>query len=860
MDETGTSETGVTENRTDESGTAGTGTGESDTVESDTVGAGTDESGPSEVTADVDSKHRSESESSDESRSDESLSDTIAAISDPDDQSGTDDQNGTDRSDQSGQSNQPGQSGQPDQPGRSDQPGQSGQPESHTSGKPNRKLAIIIAAIVAAALVIGSGLFATYRAGVWGRKTIPTAQEINEITPRSGKKITAADVAKQLNDRGIDTTITKVYSGKASGTFVGFDGVRYGESIKPTQTVTVTESMGPGVPKGTVGQQAAKVSATLKSMGAKVKYKQVIVTDTSKQKPGTVVATLPSDGSALTDDYDNTIEVGVAVEGDGVGYDLFGMDKNKAGETLSAKGYTVTLKPKFSSRAHLGKIIDADPAFGSTKPADGNVTLYYGVDASQTKTMFTQTLEGHKLVVNKPSFLDGRFCKAADSAADGADSSAGSGSSDGSTGPVLSNDCFVLATSQDDGYLYSVFPESSGHKTLGGLVDTEDSGIDDSVRSDMLTASRDFQALGEAPGMVDDGLLINGKTGAFELFPLASAEGDVYCGDAAVGDSGGVSCVNGQRVFDPTMLSKPTGLTRKMNDFFLYVPVNADLKAVEDSGYFDASALAKAKKQQAVNTDRPFIVMRDKSLYDKSQTEIAYTSNADSNPFLPADPRVPNSSGTSLKMKPAPSNSTVYYLDEDYYALDWDSLADANVAGASGTSESGDSATSGADDDSDDQDDAESTKLFAELAGSQYSYSPSADGSMYSLMTLKSDGTFSGTTYAADLSGGDSVADAPRKQYPFSGRFSSAERKSDGSIELDCDASALKVTDEGESGLKLCDEFIAYPAGTSLDSFDTSVQWALQIRGESTSGPKDWLLVNVSQGAGSGGVYERTQK
>ncbi|WP_240541885.1 PASTA domain-containing protein [Bifidobacterium simiarum] len=725
---------------------------------------------------------------------------------------------------------------------------------------------IIIAAIAAAALVIGGGLFATYRAGVWGRKTIPTAQEINEITPRSGKKITAADVAKQLNDRGIDTTITKVYSGKASGTFVGFDGVRYGESIKPTQTVTVTESMGPGVPKGTVGQQAAKVSATLKSMGAKVKYKQVIVTDTSKQKPGTVVATLPSDGSALTDDYDNTIEVGVAVEGDGVGYDLFGMDKNKAGETLSAKGYTVTLKPKFSSRAHLGKIIDADPAFGSTKPADGNVTLYYGVDASQTKTMFTQTLEGHKLVVNKPSFLDGRFCKAADGAASGSDSSAGSGSSSdsgSSAAPVLSNDCFVLATSQDDGYLYSVFPESSGHKTLGGLVDTEDSGIDDGVRSDMLTASRDFQALGEAPGTVDDGLLINGNTGAFELFPLASAEGDVYCGDAAVGDSGGVSCVNGQRVFDPTMLSKPTGLTRKMNDFFLYVPVNADLKAVEDSGYFDASALAKAKKQQAVNADRPFIVMRDKSLYDKSQTEIAYTSNADPNPFLPADPRVPNSSGTSLKMKPAPSNSAVYYLDEDYYALDWDSLADATVAGTSddaGTSGTDDSADGQADDDSDDQADAESTKLFAELAGSQYSYSPSADGSMYSLMTLKSDGTFSGTTYAADLSGGDSVADAPRKQYPFSGRFSSAERKSDGSIELDCDASALKVTDEGESGLKVCDEFIAYPAGTSLDSFDTSVQWALQIRGESKSGPKDWLLVNVSQGAGSGGVYERTQK
>ncbi|WP_165782803.1 PASTA domain-containing protein [Bifidobacterium margollesii] len=740
------------------------------------------------------------------------LSDTLAAVSDPDDREGND----------SADTGQAGDSKQPDtEPNR-----------------PGNRLTLIIATIVAVALVVCGGLFATYRAGIWGRKTIPTAEEIQ---PQTGKRITADEVAKQLNDRGIKTTINRVYSGKDSGTFIGFDGVQYGESVKPSQTVTVNESMGPGVPKGTVGQSADKVTGTLKSMGAKVRYKQVVVSDTSAHKPGTVIATSPADGSALTDDYDNTIDVGVAVEGNGVGYDLFGMDKDRAKAELESKGYVVTLKPKFSSKAHLGKIMASNPMLGSSVPSGGEITLYYGVDASQVKTMFTQTLEGHKLIINKPSFLDGRFCKA------------------DSTGSGLSNDCFVLATSQEDGYLYGVFPESSGHKTLGGPADSgeynNDIGFDYSVRSDWLTVSRDFQALGKAPGAVDDGLLINGKTGAFELFPIASAEGDVYCGDEAVGDSGGVSCVNGKRVFDPTMLSAPTGLVRKMNDFFLYVPVGADLKAVEDSGYFDASALAKARKQQAVDSDRPFIVMRDKSLYDKSQTETAYASNAAPNPFLPADPRVPGTD-TSLKMKPAPSNETVYYLDEDYYRLDWSSLADANVAGADSSAKTsapsdsqsgGGSPSSGAD--------AASAKIFAELAGAQYAFSPSADGSMYSLMTLKSDGSFSGTTYVADLSGGDSVASAPRKEYPFSGRFASATAGKNGTYVLQCDTSSLKTEDSGESGLKPCGKFTAYPSGTSISTLDTAVRLTLQTRGEA-DGPKDWLLVNED----AAGIYERTQR
>lgn len=117
-----------------------------------------------------------------------------------------------------------------------------------------------------------------------------------------------------------------------------------------------------------------------------------------------------------------------------------------------------------------------------------------------------------------------------------------------------------------------------------------------------------------------------------------------------------------------------------MMNLFAVFPVGSDVKSVEDNGYFDMSALAVAKKQKTVDTDRPFLMYRDASQYKDSEKEQPVTKNS-ANPFLPYNGY--NGSKHSItKMKPAPSDETAYYLVEDTQP-DWDSLEDADVKGAS---------------------------------------------------------------------------------------------------------------------------------------------------------------------------------
>ncbi|MBW3088555.1 PASTA domain-containing protein [Bifidobacterium sp. 82T24] len=691
------------------------------------------------------------------------------------------------------------------------QPTATAQPATAQEKLTKKQIILTIAAVVAIALIATGGMFLTHRAGLWGAKTIP---DVSAIKPADGKKLTANIVAQQLNDQGITTEVKKVYSGKDVGTFAGLDGVKTGDRISAGQTVTVNESMGPGVPQGTVGKTATDIVATLKTMDVPVRYKQVVVNDTTKTKPGTVIATYPNDGAPVVDTKTG-ISVGVATKGDGIGYDIIGTDKNQAKSTLESKGYSVTLQPKFSSKQYVGKIAGSNPAPGTPLESGDSVTLYYGIDASQTTTVFTKTMDGQKVMANPGDFMTGTYCK-----------------SDNTT--CITLDMEKLNSGSEYSYLFNA--------------------ADNDGQSRMLTASRSYQSYGMPPSDSSNaGLLINGKTGTFELFPLSSVMGDLYCGSEPMGDSPGVSCVNGTKVTGST--SPSSGLVRRMDAFYLYFPVGADVNAVESSGYFDADALAKARKQKAVDTSRPFIVVRDKSLYDKSETEISNASQSDPNPFMPADPNAGKTAKT-VKMKPAPSDGTVYYLSEGGDTIDWDSLTDADVKGA-GDSTGSTSDSSGAD--------AASKKIFAELAGSEYTFAASGDGSLYSLMTLKSDGTFSGTTYAADLSDSKySVATAPRKELKFSGRFSSAAKGSGGTYTLQCDAGALKTVDGThaiQAGFDPCGKFTAYPAGTSYDTFGTGVQSVLLNRGESESGPKDWIIVNQGIADDSiPGTYERTKK
>lgn len=84
--------------------------------------------------------------------------------------------------------------------------------------------------------------------------------------------------------------------------------------------------------------------------------------------------------------------------------------------------------------------------------------------------------------------------------------------------------------------------------------------------------------------------------------------------------------------------------------------------------------LAAAKKQKAVNTTKPFLIYRDPKLYDKTTADM---TNNSANPFMPYNGYVGGKSDI-VKMKPAPSDDTVYYLTVSI-DLDWGELPDADV-------------------------------------------------------------------------------------------------------------------------------------------------------------------------------------
>ena len=168
--------------------------------------------------------------------------------------------------------------------------------------------------------------------------------------------------------------------------------------------------------------------------------------------------------------------------------------------------------------------------------------------------------------------------------------------------------------------------------------------------------------------------LLTGDTGAFELFPRSSMT-NYWCGTSQEDSNtaGGIVCNNGKMVENGDY-NNISGATYHMQDFYLVVPVGADLNKLESDGYFDADALAAAKKQKAVNTTKPFLIYRDPKLYDKTTADM---TNNSANPFMPYNGYV-GSKSDIVKMKPAPSDNTVYYLTVSI-DLDWGELPDADV-------------------------------------------------------------------------------------------------------------------------------------------------------------------------------------
>ncbi|NEG55353.1 PASTA domain-containing protein [Bifidobacterium platyrrhinorum] len=500
---------------------------------------------------------------------------------------------------------------------------------------PRNRLPLMLAVVVAIAVVVaGLAAFLTYRAEVWGGKTLPDPSSVaKEVTAANGKKtsvVKARDVTAALEAKGLKTKTVQVFSGADRGVFIGYSGASQGERVNADSTVTVRESAGPGVPKGTIGKDVDKVVDTFADMGVPVHYKQVVISSDSKTPEGRVSATYPAPGVGLGDDeLDKGIFVGVATKGDGIPVDILGADKSDAVDELESQGYDVDLEPHYSSERYVGKISGSYPAPGSAPEPGDSVTLYYGVDKSDNMDLFSEDEGGVTVLKENATPMIGMYCR--------------------SQVQDVSKDCITLEEA-DDGYASDTYLQIKGREpsdrydTLGlapftqNVVPLSGSGLSG---SDLPMKNH----------------LLMKQWGMFELY---AGRGLMNCGDRLGGTGAPMSC-SATPTFD-------------MKDFLLYVPVGSDLEALEDSGYFDAGSLQAAHRQKGVDTSRPFILMRDASQYD--QTKVPANGGLNTNPFVPVND---NGANHLVKMKPAPSDATAYYLVEQDGDLDWSDLPDATV-------------------------------------------------------------------------------------------------------------------------------------------------------------------------------------
>ncbi|MBW3089951.1 PASTA domain-containing protein [Bifidobacterium miconisargentati] len=660
-----------------------------------------------------------------------------------------------------------------------------------TAKQPPNKLIIALAAVLAVIVVAGIALFATWKAEMWGGKTLPDPASIVKTTAsKDGKSATikAKDVTEALKLKGINAKTEKVFSGKESGAFLGYDGLKQGQRVSAGTVVTVQESAGPGVPKNTLGKKAEQVVDTLEGMNVPVHYKKVYVSDTKKNPEGTVVATYPAAGTGVQDsEKDKGIYVGVATKGDGTALplDVMGKSVDDIKSQLESEGHSVTVEKRFSSKQYVGKVAGADPAPGSSLDSGDDVTLYEGIDATSMKDAFTDSNlpeTGGDALLGTTDAIDGRWCT-------------------------------------NDGQCITI----EDHKITEGGSDNSDYN---SSYDGYLVACDAVQQAYCSNSNAD--YLINQDYGAFELLPHISLTN--FWSNGKMYDSNGVHMDD----------SWPKSGEYHLQDLFLVVPTGANLEGLESKGYFDKDALATAKKEKAVDTDRPFILWRDPSKYETTTAPYSGTG-MNFNPFLPYNGYSGDKSNV-VKMKPAPSDANAYYRVESSDP-DWDSLPDAEVKGA------GKAAKSGSDDSDSKSDSKADTALFKNVAD-QYRFFSTGNGSAFIDMTVKDDGSFTGEANTADMNSGEPTYKAPRITYPFSGKFSSIKKNSAGGYDLQCDSSSFKWEKDqytDESGLSPCGTWHWYPAGTPWSSMASGdkVKYALAYGSQMDSSSSDSYKSNL---------------
>ena len=758
----------------------------------------------------------------------------------------------------------PGASGVPSAPAAPVAPGAATPPSGTTtatatlpnpSGKrgPNT-LIIALVAVLLALIVAGVATFLTYRAEVWGGKSLPDPASIAaSVTDKNAKKasvIKAKDVTEALKAKGLNAKTVPVFSGEDRGVFLGYEGTNPGARVKAGSTVIVQESAGPGVPKGTVGKDVNKVVNTFADMGVPIHYKKVVISSDSKTPEGQVSVTYPAPGVGLTDDEkDNGIYIGVASKGDGIPVDILGSDKNKAVSDLESQGYSVDSEPHYSSEKYVGKISGSYPAPGSTLSSGQSVTLYYGIDKSSNMDVLSKpnSYDNIKMASIHASAMIGMYCK----------SEVTDAAKDCITLEQSSMNPFGATSPEDYQYLQIKGHEPEDKADVLGLTN-----FSQDVSGAMLESDSEHGMSADKLPMKNHLLLKD--WGMFELYAGMDLPN---CGSKVMSASIGEYCVNGnyeRASFDDGEMTPPagaengsTGMTYDMKDFLVYFPAGSDAESLDDSGYFDAAELAKAKKQKAVDTSRPYILVRDKSLY--SETSVSVNLGKDVDPFVPTNRSINNYQNKMEPMKPAPSDSTVYYLVEQNGDLDWDSLPDAEVKGTGDKSK-----------DSGKQD-ATFKEAMKQAAGN-YSFG-SGVGAWGTVMKVNKDGTFSGSYHDSDMGAtGDGYPYGSRAESNFTGKFKSAKKNSDGTYTLQCDASAFKIDGTvGEShiedqikvtisepyGMEPCNEFTLYTDGTDLSTFSDAMKtWSNgYLIGNDVDTLNGKALLNVTSGADKGYTF-----
>lgn len=515
----------------------------------------------------------------------------------------------------------------------------------------------IVAAVVVAVLVVVAGtatFLGVHHMLPWQSIPVPTLDQVASKQGTSVDSLTADQVETELKSEGFRTSRSQQYSGKNAGAFLAFSNVSEGQRLKHGDLIGVIESLGPGVPSGTVGTKAADSKQTLADMNVPVTYRAVVTTvpassigsaDSSAAQPGTVVATYPADGQPVTDTGAG-ITVAVATQSDtGIPTDYYGQDPDAVQADLESRGYKVTRKARFSTKANVGKVVASDPALGTAAATGTSVTLYYGVDSSSTHDVFTNIYQPTTGANDGPEAAQGTYCR-----------------KDG--------DCITLSKDCSGAYceLYSSqAPKSSSTEGASTALQTcfgAQASCLPSTKDEWQTITSTYS------NQAQD--LIYGSTGTFELTTdrqlrdaTCETDWDTQIGGAGPGDTV-TRCVDDKlQTYSSSQSQIPAdNPSYQMDDvWYVYVPVGADIASVAKAGYFDADAVNEAASQGDPNADTPYFVARDPSLYDETKIHMADVTNRNTDFDSPFVPFLGNSS--RLAVKPAPSDQSAYYLVEN---------------------------------------------------------------------------------------------------------------------------------------------------------------------------------------------------